>query len=208
MSNTTKKRKAYDPAKQWGLKPEGDTVGATYVIAGHVARGGSGAHAGDIAENMGREAQAKAQRRLAKDSDKMLKSLLDRDKDGMKAVMTAREFMSKQEAAAKNEKPKRKEHKTDVLVSKTNVTKNSFDAETVKRLGFDPTSKPGHRQDADDKMQEKVGLSLLLFSFSYCSSSLTDSRPFSHLEKTYLLVDARNPMFQLKSWKKTKLWWI
>lgn len=152
MSNTsTKKRNpAYDPAHRWGLKPEPESS-STYILNGHIARGG-GSQTRDVAENMGREAQAKAQRKMAKDSDKMLKTLLDRDKDGMKAVMSAREFMSKQDDKQKKKKPD-----STKAEPKTSVSKNSFGADTIKRIGFDPTSKPGQRrEDADTKMQEKV----------------------------------------------------
>ena len=70
MSTTAiKNRPAYDPRRQWGLKPEGPSKGAdgeaTYVIGGHVASSSSarGMQApGAVAESIGREGQARARR--------------------------------------------------------------------------------------------------------------------------------------------------
>ncbi len=137
---------------------------------------------------MGREAQAKVQRKLAKDSDKALKALLDRDKDGMKAVMTAREYMSKQDGKSdtKAKSDKKKKKADEVLTAQTNTTKKSFNPEMVKSLGFDPTLKPGQkRENPDSKMQEKVETSFSNSFISNFSTSLTDYRSCNLLAKPY-----------------------
>jgi minichromosome maintenance protein 10 len=66
--------------------------GATYVVAGHVVGGAAGdSRSLNVAETMGREGQAKAKRKFGQDADRQLKALLERDKEGMKAVVRARE---------------------------------------------------------------------------------------------------------------------
>ncbi|TFK72388.1 hypothetical protein BDN72DRAFT_957386 [Pluteus cervinus] len=84
---------SYDPARQWGLKPEPDSGGSTYVVSGHVISGGGGPRADGlyVGENYGREGQAKAKRQSVKGADKeLLKKLMERDKEGMKTVLAAR----------------------------------------------------------------------------------------------------------------------
>ncbi|KAF9555732.1 hypothetical protein CPC08DRAFT_726184 [Agrocybe pediades] len=93
-SSTHKSKNGYDPLRKWGLKPADDTgPGSTYVVSGHVVSGSSGdPRTLYVSETIGREGQAKAKRIMnGKDADKELKALLQRDKDGMKAVMKARE---------------------------------------------------------------------------------------------------------------------
>ena len=97
MSSAPTRKPAYDPVRQWGLKPEPstgrDTGGsATYVVSGHVVGGPAGdSRSPYIAETIGREGQAKAKRKFGQDADRDLKALLERDKEGMKAVIRARE---------------------------------------------------------------------------------------------------------------------
>ncbi|KAJ7271054.1 hypothetical protein C8J57DRAFT_1449997 [Mycena rebaudengoi] len=165
---------AYDPARQWGLKPVGGDAGGdtTYVVSGHIIR--SGADPRDsmhIAENMGREGQAKARRKmLSRDTDRALKALFDRDRDGMQAVVKAREAghaqkAEKREGSSKG-KGKGKAKEGEVSTSKTAQkvgaepkalsTKNAYSAEIIKQLGFDPTVKAGHRRYEDDVMKKKL----------------------------------------------------
>lgn len=186
MSSTSvpkRKKPAYDPARQWGLKPAdavaSGTPGATYVISGHVV-GGSGTDL-YVGENMGREGQAKAKRQNEKDSDRALKALLQRDKEGMKAVMKARQVAKEMDERdetdnrkskkgkakeKEKEKEKRKWKKDDVDLDEedeeeTNQAevksgKNAYSAQVIKQLGFDPTLKGGQRRVTDSAMQEKV----------------------------------------------------
>ena len=97
------KKNAYDPARQWGLKPESEAPGATYVVSGHVVSS-SDMRSMYSAENMGREAQAKAVRKVAAaDADKVLEKLLARDKEGTKALSAARAFSKRRADEVKQE---------------------------------------------------------------------------------------------------------
>ena len=98
MSTSSKpaRKPAYDPARQWGLKPEpsiGGTGGSTtYLVSGHVINGSTqDSRSLFVGEKMGREGQAKAKRKFGRDADRELKALLERDKEGMKAVVRARD---------------------------------------------------------------------------------------------------------------------
>ncbi|KAI0711612.1 hypothetical protein C8Q76DRAFT_623679 [Earliella scabrosa] len=183
MSVSAKKKPAYDPARQWGLKPETSaSSSSTYVVSGHVISGsGADLETMYIGENVGREAQAKAARKLAADSDKALQRLLARDKEGTKAVLSAREFAKRKAEEVKKEKGKGKEGKK---VGKSNASastnasksgkakeskleptakqeddsrmrKNAYSAELIKQLGFDPTAKDG-RAPKDAEIQSKL----------------------------------------------------
>ncbi|PBK89178.1 hypothetical protein ARMGADRAFT_333214 [Armillaria gallica] len=161
MSNTAiKKRKpAYDPARQWGLKPEDAEGSATYVVSGHVVKG-SGPSSLEVSENIGREGQAKAQRLRAKDADKALQTLLDRDKEGMKAVIAAREFAQKGDKKGKDDGKKRKRRdneessKTEPS-TKESTSKSHYSAEMVKQLGFNPAARTGQPR-GDSHLRQKL----------------------------------------------------
>lgn len=97
LSTAAKRSKpAFDPARRWGLLPDNSGGGgATYVVSGHVVAGGSDPRSVHVGEAVGREAQAKAARASAKEADRALQKLLQRDKDGMKYVVTARDYEKK-----------------------------------------------------------------------------------------------------------------
>ncbi|KAK0232731.1 hypothetical protein IW262DRAFT_1451207 [Armillaria fumosa] len=159
MSNTAiKKRKlAYDPARQWGLKPEDAEGSATYVVSGHVVKG-SGPSSLEVSENIGREGQAKAQRLRAKDADKALKNLLDRDKEGMKAVIAAREFAQKGDEKGKEDGRKRKRKDSEGISNtepKESTPKSHYSAEMVKQLGFNPAARTGQPR-GDSHLRQKL----------------------------------------------------
>lgn len=171
-SSAPKRKPTYDPARQWGLKPEDSSLsnsGATYVVSGHVVSGsGADPRALFVAESMGREGQAKAKRKL-KDSDRALKSLLDKDKQGMRAVVMAREVGLEQKKAKegdrrrKGEDPQqsaKSESKKKFLVEDDlqpgSRAKSAYSAGVIKQLGFDPTAKAGQRRSDDFAMQKKV----------------------------------------------------
>ncbi|KAK0207908.1 hypothetical protein DFS33DRAFT_392133 [Desarmillaria ectypa] len=161
MSNTAiKKRKpAYDPARQWGLKPEDAEGSATYVVSGHVVKG-SGPSSLEVSENIGREGQAKAQRLRAKDADKALKTLLDRDKEGMKAVIAAREFAQKEDKKGKEGGRKRKRRDKEECPkvgpgTKESIPKSHYSAEMVKQLGFNPAARTGQPRE-DPHLRQKL----------------------------------------------------
>ncbi len=192
MTATAKKKPVYDPARQWGLKPEGSSTapGATYVVSGHVISGSTADPRNMyIGEQMGREAQAKAARKLAADSDKALQRLLARDKEGTKAVSSAREFMKRKAQEVKqegkkagktkgktkgktNEKTKGKSESSASAVSSASEKdtesgegddsrprKNAYSAELIKQLGFDPTAKDG-RTNKDANAKSKVRIAI------------------------------------------------
>lgn len=159
MSNTSiKKRKlAYDPARQWGLKPEDAEGSATYVVSGHVVKG-SGPSSLEVSENIGREGQAKAQRLRAKDADKALKNLLDRDKEGMKAVIAARDFAQKGDKKGREDGRKRKRKDSEGISNtelKESTPKSHYSAEMVKQLGFNPAARTGQPPD-DSHLRQKL----------------------------------------------------
>ncbi|KAG6334548.1 hypothetical protein ID866_4545 [Astraeus odoratus] len=162
-TSSIRKRKAdYDPSRQWGLKPETESNNSTYIISGHVVGGSAGSLF--ISEKLGREAQAKAQRRMEKNTDRELKALLDRDKEGMKAVTSARAFAA-QVAASSEKVDKGKQKAIDISTdSDANrpcaqdssvAPKQAYSASTIKQLGFDPAGKVGKRVN-DLSLQKKI----------------------------------------------------
>ncbi|KAJ7780353.1 hypothetical protein B0H14DRAFT_3586346 [Mycena olivaceomarginata] len=170
MSMTAGKRKAdYDPRRKWGLKPLDESSGATYLVSGHII------HAGRVdprdslfvSENIGREGQAKAARKLAAREDaQILKALQGRDAEGMKAVMKAREVgLAEKEKGEGKQKQKSNAGETsatatpDASAPKAMPVKSAFSAQALKHLGFDPTIKPGqvrHDNSATKKKMEDL----------------------------------------------------
>ena len=176
---------AYDPARQWGLKPGPSASdgsgggGSTYVMSGHIVSNSSRF----VAENIGREGQAKARRKSGRDADRELKALLQRgDKEGMRAVVKAREVAkalnktngeapSRDVGKGKNQKEatgNAEAHKShsgsDLEVEdppnvQVSTQKNAYNAEVIKQLGFDPTVRPGQTRINDSAVQKKVGSS-------------------------------------------------
>ncbi|KAI0746488.1 hypothetical protein C8Q80DRAFT_1219897 [Daedaleopsis nitida] len=181
MSTSAKKRPAYDPQRQWGLRPEGPSSDTTYVVSGHVISGsGLDPKMMFLGESYGREAQAKAARKLAADSDRALKQLLSRDKEGTKALVTAREFAKRKADAlgsegkgkkaagkAKSSKAAGKEkaraeadpagdgEDPEAQQADSKPRKSAYSAQLIKQLGFDPTSKDGRAQK-DANIQQKL----------------------------------------------------
>ncbi|KAH7911259.1 hypothetical protein BJ138DRAFT_1063452 [Hygrophoropsis aurantiaca] len=172
-SASMRKRKSdYDPARQWGLKPiDSDSITSTYIVSGHIVGKST-----SIADTMGREGQAKAARQSSKDADRELKNLLDRDKEGMKAVLKAREVGARMERASGTsadkgkrsikgrpiaDKAKMPENLTktgpDAASCSTVVTtKMAYSAQVIKNLGFDPAAKTGQKRSDDVVLQRKV----------------------------------------------------
>ncbi|KAF9468289.1 hypothetical protein BDZ94DRAFT_1209274 [Collybia nuda] len=181
-SAAPKRKPAYDPARQWGLKPpDSDSRGgsSTYVVSGHIV-GGSSMDSRSLyaTENIGREGQAKAKRRLSgKDADRALKGLLERDKEGMRAVMKAREMgkatqegeesgkAKKRKGAEKTKEGSSKKSRSkgkgledsndDFPKPEVHLGKNAYSAEIIKQIGFDPIAKAGQRRGGDSEMQKK-----------------------------------------------------
>ena len=157
-SSKSTRKHDYDPLRQWGLKPEGVSNGATYIVSGHVVSGSnSDSRTLFVSETMGREGQARAKRKTAgKDADRALKLLLERDRDGMRDVMKAREFSGKGKLGAEKGKGKETDEKDDSVQSK-----GAYSASVIKSLGFDPSLKPGVRRIDNAETQKKVSFLLL-----------------------------------------------
>ncbi|KAI0827195.1 hypothetical protein BC628DRAFT_1371381 [Trametes gibbosa] len=166
MSAAAKKNAAYDPSRQWGLKPEREATGATYVVHGHVVSGAD-SRTMYVGENVGRDAQAKAARKLsAVDSEKVLRQLLKRDKEGTRALATAREFSKRkvEEEESSSAKKQRKDKQKEKLERKEDDSdsdeerkprKSAYSAALIKQLGFDPTAKDG-KKVKDEHVQSKL----------------------------------------------------
>jgi len=180
-SSMHKRKTAYDPQRQWGLKPEDDSTGdgATYVISGHIVSGtSSDPRTMYLSETIGRDGQAKAKRKMGggKDAaDRALKTLLERDREGMKTVMKAREAgkvkleegkgRSGCEQGKKDSKGKRKQvaHDTEEESDKERDAcggeekrQSSYSAGVIRSLGFDPSIKTGQRRTDNANSQNKV----------------------------------------------------
>ncbi|TDL26871.1 hypothetical protein BD410DRAFT_763043 [Rickenella mellea] len=167
MSTTAAgKRKDYDPARQWGLKPEEKPGGSreTYVLSGHVvsSRGPDYVH-----EKIGREGQAKAKRKLDQvETERTLQQLLSSNggqDNAAEAVKRARlAIQSKKASAEERSKGKRKDN-SDADLTPDNEpgeqTRRAYPAEIVKKLGFDPTLKAGQKRlDTKSGASRKLGV--------------------------------------------------
>jgi minichromosome maintenance protein 10 len=166
--SAAKKKPDYDPRRKWGLQPDpskgtvsSDSGGATYVVSGHVVDNKRHLFLG---ENIGREAQARAARLGKKDTDRQLKSLLERDREGMQHVELAREHAEKlrnAEKAARSQKSDKGKEKgkgkapakvvvgNDDMALASSGSKTMYSADVIKQLGFDPTLKPGQKASED-----------------------------------------------------------
>lgn len=165
VSAVSKRKPAYDPARQWGLAPVASSSSSvttfsapTYVVSGHVVSSNS--------DNIGREGQAKAQRKLlAHEADQTLKKLLRNDKEGMKAVLVARKAglevrkratsdikgvqcqrdgkrKAKEIAPKSGEDDSGSDEEMGEDVETNHIAKKpAYSAEVIKKLGFDPLAR-------------------------------------------------------------------
>ncbi|KAG5726038.1 hypothetical protein E4T56_gene1259 [Termitomyces sp. T112] len=159
-TSAPKRKPAYDPARQWGLKPEPVSGSATYIVSGHIVNDSKvDSRTLFTTENIGREGQAKAARRMSTRADRALMTLLERDKEGMKAVMKAREagkrdgdarMDGKGKVKVRDQKGKAREIDKGSEKEATVTTKNAYTAEMIKHLGFDPIAMSGQRRGPGD----------------------------------------------------------
>ncbi|KIY44898.1 hypothetical protein FISHEDRAFT_67293 [Fistulina hepatica ATCC 64428] len=159
-----KRKPAYDPARQWGLQPRDEPTGATYVVSGHVVGGMNTLH---VQEKVGREAQARAQRKASsREAEKALQALLAKDKEGTKAVMAAQRAIDTMHAKAvsarsKGEKTQQMSGKLAAVGSAENSAptppprKQAYSAAMIKKLGFNP-SLNGVARKEDGATQNKL----------------------------------------------------
>lgn len=126
-----------------------------------------------VGETIGREAQAKASRISAKDADRTLKALLERDKEGTRALLKARQASWRKDNA-KDTDPSSSKRQSDHVPSDSEEEesssgphpsrKNAYSADVIKKLGFDPTSKAGKKsKNQVAELQKKVNDLLGLF---------------------------------------------
>ncbi|KAK2462015.1 hypothetical protein APHAL10511_006478 [Amanita phalloides] len=137
----------FDPEKQWGLLPSTSSAGtgSTYVLSGHVISSQSDTF---IGERVGREAQARAQRQAAgREVEKTLKRLMEKDRDGMRSVLRAREVGG---AGVKDGKKAKKDTtaEDDLTVKKD----QGYSVDVIKGIGFNPAtlSITGGRKNIDN----------------------------------------------------------
>lgn len=166
LRDSSKKKGGYNPARQWGLKPEDSSSNSTYVFSGHVISGSAGdSRSMHVGESIGREAHAKASRISAKDADDTLKSLLERDKEGTRALMKARQASGRKNtkdtgSSSSKRKPDPLPGDSEEEVSSQSdlPRKNAYSADVIRKLGFDPTSKAGKKNKHEvADLQKKVG---------------------------------------------------
>ncbi len=155
------KKKDYDPARQWGLKPEGPTSGSTYIVSGHIVSN-SESRSMFIGENYGREAQAKAARKVASaDADKALQRLLSKDKKGAKASTPPAESSKRRAGEAKSEGNAKTKGKAKARPDAEETSEDkqphrkAYSAQMIKQLGFDPAAKDG-KSVKDAEVQSRV----------------------------------------------------
>ena len=124
-----------------------------------------------VGETIGREAQAKASRISAKDADNTLKALLEKDKEGTRALMKARQASSRK--GTKDTDSSSSKRKPDPLPGDSEEEdshlprKNAYSADVIRKLGFDPTSKTGKKSKHEvAELQKKVNDQFHLFSQS------------------------------------------
>ncbi|TEB33818.1 hypothetical protein FA13DRAFT_1730099 [Coprinellus micaceus] len=148
-SSVVKRKHDYDPKRKWGLEPSAST-GATYIVSGHVVRGDNSTSSLFVSENMGREGQARAQRKMANDqTEKQLKKMLERDRDGMEAPVQKADSVKGKGVVKPSEGGEQEEREggwRSRLVEELNKPKKAYSASIVRSLGFDPTHKPGQRR--------------------------------------------------------------
>ncbi|KAH7882687.1 hypothetical protein F5I97DRAFT_1931298 [Phlebopus sp. FC_14] len=167
-SSARKRKHDYDPTRQRGLKPEPSESNPTYIVSGHVAGGPGGETF--VSEKIGREGQAKAKRRLDQDADRELKALLDRDKEGMKAVTKAREAAARMARASSGKQSRNGAKKGKQKAANTvcdededwgggtsaEPVKQAYPTHIIKQLGFDPAAKTGQKRVDDISMRRKL----------------------------------------------------
>ncbi|OCB86034.1 hypothetical protein A7U60_g6932 [Sanghuangporus baumii] len=161
LSTTAHKRKAeYDPAQQWGLKPDPVSRGmdgeTTFVVGGFVASSGRAQTLGNVGNTMGREEQARARRKAGTKEDKILAELLGKSTShsaGVGGGEASREALTVVQKARQAVTKARCDSKAAVVGSQTAAPAGeengdnaepqckAYSAELIRRLGFDPTIK-------------------------------------------------------------------
>ena len=127
-----------------------------------------------VGETIGREAQAKASRISAKEADRTLKALLEKDKEGTRALIKARQASDRRKDTTKGTDSSSAKRKSDPLPGDSEEEeasshshlprKNAYSADVIRKLGFDPTSKAGNKSKHEvTELQKKVNDQFHLF---------------------------------------------
>ena len=141
-----------------------------------------------VGETIGREAQAKAFRISTKDADHTLKTLLEKDKEGTRALLKARQAACRKNGN-KDADSSSSNRDSDHIPSDSEegegpsspypLRKNAYSADVIKKLGFDPTSRAGKKSKHQvAELQRKVDDRTHLFPPFDGFSLINHSRPF------------------------------
>ncbi|KAH6912084.1 hypothetical protein BKA70DRAFT_1184627 [Coprinopsis sp. MPI-PUGE-AT-0042] len=196
---TAKRKTDYDPARQWGLKPDLKTDGSTYIVSGHIV-GASDSKSLFATENIGREGQAKAKRKLDNaEADKLLKQLAARDREGMEAVMKAREVMKgqkdvKAKEEGKSSKGKGKGKEKEEAAKEEEVQRKAYSTSVVRSIGFDPTVKAGQRRIEANSGESKFEALQALSSKRSLSLGKAPKKPEAEAKPTPLASSSTTEM--------------
>ncbi|KAL0067149.1 hypothetical protein AAF712_005719 [Marasmius tenuissimus] len=167
-----KVKNEYDPRRQWGLQPAARNTqfggtDATYVFSGHVARGSSSSDP-FFSDTFGRDAQTRTQKKMeGRESEKVLKKLMERDREGVKGILKAREALgvrkkdSKGKAKVKEGPREGREEASDLdedsdqeAPQQTRRSNASF--QLMKVTGFDSLMAKGGERPKSEDIQKKL----------------------------------------------------
>jgi len=155
--------KDFDPSSKWGLipsstskNPRSDGSGATYVMSGNVVSSTDLLHVSKKKEKQERARNQRTKEEREKRDEELLKQLLRADSgtSGARNVMGARDYL-KRGTVGKDVKGKGKASQQDIELDeeemkeearKDKLKKGAFSVEMIKRIGFDPTLRPGQGQ--------------------------------------------------------------
>jgi hypothetical protein len=168
---------AYDPSRQWGLRPEGhrgqtetDGGGATYVVQGHVVSRNSqlAAPPKPVGETVGREAQSRAKRKRGAREEKEVGKALDESVKGSASVSGSnRKDKGKGKDKGRGRSTAEDEEDDDEDENKhdqrpeapaMSASRTAFSTSMIRTLGFDPTTRPaaGKAGPVDAEVKRKV----------------------------------------------------
>jgi minichromosome maintenance protein 10 len=165
---------AYDPSRQWGLRPEGhrgqtetDGGGATYVVQGHVVSRNSqlAAPPKPVGETVGREAQSRAKRKRGAREEKEVGKALDESVKGSASVSgSSRKDKGKGRGRSTAEDEEDDDDEDDSKHDQRpeapamSASRTAFSTSMIRTLGFDPTTRPaaGKAGPVDAEVKRKV----------------------------------------------------
>jgi minichromosome maintenance protein 10 len=190
-------RDAYDPSRKWGLLPVAGLNpaasktsaslggGTTYVTPGVVI---SSQRDKALSEVMGRERHDRKRRQTEKEAqERELARLLEKDggkTGGAKAVTMARQALAAKRTPVESKRKGMVTTSEDILAaielkgSDSRSSRRVFSATAVKRIGFDPSAKPGSSERRHDN-DRVVRISLCISGTMPCDFILQHP---THLE--------------------------